>query len=169
MKWLKAALIGAIGSLVMFAFLFVGIHVTGVAPFNIPPSAAFLQMLGLNIGPLPLLAHFGYGATWSALLVALYGSSVTTQRGIGLALALWGFMMLVYSPLIGWGVFGFGGANHGLDPSHPLYLGSGMKYLVATLVLHLIYGGIIGWGNAAWTVAEDTETARGSVQQVMSN
>ena len=165
MKWLKAALIGALGSLVMFAILFVGIHVTGVAPFNMPPSAAFLEKIGLNVGPLPLLAHFGYGATWSALLVALYGSEVTTTRGIGLALALWAFMMIVYSPIIGWGVFGFGGANHALAPSHPLYLGSGVKYVVATLVLHLIYGGIIGGGNAAWTVADTGNAARNSVRQ----
>lgn len=37
-----------------------------------------------------------------------------------------------------------------------------MKYLVATLVLHLIYGAIIGWGNAAWTVAEE---GRGAASQ----
>lgn len=168
MKWLKAALIGAAGSLVMFAILFVGIHVTGMAPFNVPPSAAFLEMIGLNVGPLPLLAHFGYGATWSALLVAIYGAEVNTTRGIGLALALWAFMMVVYSPIIGWGFFGFGGANHALDPSHPLYLGSGVKYVVVTFVLHLIYGGIIGSGNAAWTVADVSSRARGTVQQATS-
>ncbi len=150
MKWLKAAVIGALGSLVMFLIMMMGIHVTGIAPFNIPPSAAFLETLGLNVGPLPLLAHFGYGATWSLVLVALYGADTDLKAGLTVAGALWLFMMLVYSPVIGWGVFGFGGTGHTLSSTDPLYLGSPVKYLVATLVLHLIYGGIIGSLNPAW-------------------
>lgn len=150
MKWLKVAIVGALGSLVMFLLMMVGIHVTEIAPFNLPPSAAFLETLGLNVGPLPLLAHFGYGATWSLVLVALYGADTDLQAGLTVAGALWLFMMLVYSPIIGWGFFGFGGAGHTLSATDPLYLGSPVKYLVATLVLHLIYGAIIGTLNPAW-------------------
>jgi hypothetical protein len=164
MKWLKAAFVGALGSLIMFALLFVGIHVSGFAPFNVPPSAAFLETLGLNVGPLPLLVHFGYGATWSVVLVALYDREVTTGRGVGMAMALWLFMMAVYSPIIGWGFFGFGGPNHALTPDAALYLGSGVKYVVATLLLHLIYGAVIGKGNEAWTVAA-ANTPSGQMQQ----
>jgi hypothetical protein len=68
-------------------------------------------------------------------------------------------MMVVYSPLIGWGLFGFGGAGHQLAPSDPLYLGSPVKYVMATLVLHLIYGSIIGWLNPAWIRFTATEQA----------
>lgn len=150
MKWLKAALVGALGSLIMFLLMFLAIHVTGIAPFNIPPSAAFLEQLGINVGPLPLLVHFGYGATWSLVLVALYGADADLRAGLTVAGALWLFMMVVYSPVIGWGIFGFGGAGHSLAPTDPLYLGSPVKYLVATLVLHLIYGSIIGSLTPAW-------------------
>jgi hypothetical protein len=150
MKWLKSALVGALGSLVMFVLLMAGIHGAGVAPFNIPPSAAFLEQVGLNTGVLPLLVHFGYGATWSLLLVTLYGAETTIRHGLQLAAGLWIFMMLVYSPLIGWGVFGIGGRGHTLAPTDPLYLGSPVKYVGATLVLHLIYGAIIGGLNPAW-------------------
>jgi len=150
MKWFKSALIGALGSLVMFVLMMFAIHGAGIAPFNLPPSAAFLEQLGLNVGPLPLLVHFGYGATWSLVLVALYGADTNVRRGLFLATALWLFMMIVYSPIIGWGAFGFGGAGHELAAGHPLYLGSPMKYIVATLVLHLIYGWIIGGLNPAW-------------------
>jgi hypothetical protein len=130
------------------------IHGAGIAPFNLPPSAAFLEQLGLNVGPLPLLAHFGYGATWSMLLVALYGAETNVRRGVYLAVALWLFMMVVYSPITGWGVFGFGGSGHTLAADHPLYLGAPVKYLVATLILHLIYGSIIGGLNPVWIQSE---------------
>jgi len=157
MKWIKAAVVGALGSLIMFLLIMFGIHGTGVAPFNLPPSAAFLEILGLNVGPLPALVHFGYGATWSLVLVALYGRDTTLKTGLGLATGLWVLMMTVYSPLIGWGVFGFGGAGHQLAASDPLYLGSPVKYVVATLVLHLIYGSIIGGLNPAWIDFEEDE------------
>lgn len=159
MKWIKAAVVGALGSLIMFVLIMFGIHGAEIAPFNLPPSAAFLEMLEINVGPLPLLVHFGYGATWSLVLVALYGRETTVNRGLGLAVGLWLLMMVVYSPLIGWGVFGFGGAGHQLSPSDPLYLGSPVKYVVATLVLHLIYGSIIGWLNPTWIAFESTEQA----------
>ncbi len=158
MKWLKSILVGVLGSLVMFLLMMLGIHGTGIAPFNLPPSAAFLEQLGLNTGPLPLLVHFGYGATWSLVLVGLYGSDVNVRRGIYLATGLWAFMMLVYSPLIGWGVFGIGGSGHTLAASDPLHLGSTAKYVVATLLLHLVYGSIIGGLNPAWIRFEQSST-----------
>ena len=147
MKWIKSAVIGALGSLVMFLLMMFGIHGAGIAPFNLPPSAVFLQTIGLNAGPLPLLVHFGYGATWSVLLVALYGAETSVRRGVYLAAGLWLFMMLVYSPIIGWGVFGVGS---GYEPGTVLHLGSPVKYIVSTLLLHLIYGAIIGGLNPAW-------------------
>lgn len=137
----------------MFIIIAWATQMAGIAPFNVPPSAAFLQKIGLNVGPLPLLVHFGYGATFSMALVAFYEREVSTGKGIGLALVLWGLMMAVYSPIIGWGFFGIGGAGHQLAADHPLYLGNPVKYMGATLVLHLIYGAIIGAGNARWTVA----------------
>ncbi len=85
----------------MFLLMMLGIHGTGTAPFNFPPSAAFLGQFGLNMGPLPLLVHFGYGATWSLVLVGLYGPDTNIRRGIYLAAGLWLVLMLVHSPLVG--------------------------------------------------------------------
>jgi hypothetical protein len=157
MKWIKAATVGALGRLVMFGLIMFGIHGAGIAPFNLPPSAAFLEMLGLNVDPLPFLVHFGYGATWSLVLVALYDQDVGIGKGLGLATVLWFVMMVAYSPLIGWGIFGFGGAGHELSPTDPLYLGSPVKYMVVTFVLHLIYGSIIGGLTPAWISFETVE------------
>ncbi len=68
-------------------------------------------------------------------------------------------MMLVYSPIIGWGVFGFGGVGLRLPADDPLYLGSSVNYLGITLGLHLIYGTIIGTLNPAWIDFETPERA----------
>lgn len=149
MKWIKAAVVGIVAALVMFIFIFGAIQ-SGMAPFNIPPSAAMLTKLAMNVGPLALLVHFGYGAFWSIVLVYWFQVTTSAAKGIYLALGLWLLMMIVYSPIIGWGFFGFGGAGATLPPDDPLYLAPGPQYLVATLVLHLIYGAIIGWLNPLW-------------------
>lgn len=142
-KWTKAIGVGLLASLVMFVIMMIGIHGVGVAPFNMPPSAAFLETLGLNVGPLPLVAHFGYGAFWSAALVAVYGGSTDLFKGLTLAAGLWLFMMVVYSPLIGWGLFGLAGTPE-LASDAALHLAGGPKYAVITLVLHVVYGAIVG-------------------------
>jgi hypothetical protein len=84
------------------------------------------------------------------VLIASYVSETNVQAGLTLSLAFWLFIMLVYSPIIGWGTFGVGGSSTARSPSDPLYLGSSLKYVVATSVLHLIYGSIIGGLNPRW-------------------
>lgn len=123
---------------------------TGMAPFNVPPSAAFLISFGLPAKPLALIGHFLYGAFWSIVLVALFKKGTTIAKGIFLSLLLWLIMMLVFSPMIGWGVFGVGESP--AVEGEPLYLEPGPKYIVATLLLHLLYGLTIGWLNPAWTL-----------------
>ena len=156
MKWTKAAVVGMVGSLIMFLLMMVGIHGSGIAPFNVPPSAAFLTKLGLPTKPLALIVHFGYGAFWSVLLVYLYEYNVDIKKGLGIAFGAWLIMMLIYSPIIGWGVFGFGDA-HMMSPSDPLYLEEGPKYFIMTLVLHVIFGAFIGWLNPHWISFESEE------------
>jgi len=146
MNWLKAAGVGAIAALVMFILMQIGIR-TGNAPFNVPPSAAFFEALGMPAMPLALIAHFGYGILWSIILVAIFRDQTNWVRGLGLALVLWLGMMLIHSPIIGWGVFGTADTA-GLPKA--LQLGNTVKYIVATLILHGVYGGIIGWLNPRW-------------------
>ena len=150
-KWGRVVVTGLLGSLVMFVIIMIVIQ-SGIAPFNIAPSAAFLAKLGLPTKPLALFVHFGYGAFWSVLLVALFKDQTTLRNGIGLAIGLWVIMMVIYSPIIGWGLFGLSGSGTAVKPDSPLYLQSGPKYLVATLVLHLIYGSIIGGLNEKWSL-----------------
>ena len=149
MKWLKAAVVGVGAALVMYLLMILAIQ-GGAAPFNIPPSAAMLTRLGIGVAPLALLVHFAYGAFWSMALVYWFEEQTSISNGIYLALGLWLIMMIVYSPIIGWGFFGFGSSGSMLSQNDPIYLAPGPKYLIATLVLHLVYGAIIGWLNPLW-------------------
>lgn len=150
MDWVKAGAVGVLGSLVIFIVMILGVQVTGVAPFNMPPSAAFLTALGIPAKPLAVIAHFGYGIVWALILFAIFREGVNLANGIGLALVQWLIMMLIYSPIIGWGLFGVGGPGHALPADAPLHLGSPVKYIGMTLVLHLVYGALNGWLIPRW-------------------
>lgn len=151
MDWIKAGAVGALGSLVIFIVMLLGVNVTGFAPFNMPPSAAFLTALGLPAKPLAIIVHFGYGIVWAMILYALFRERVSVANGVALATVQWLIMMLVYSPIIGWGLFGLSGPAHELPPDAPLHLGNPVKYLVMTFVLHLVYGALNGWLIPKWT------------------
>jgi len=142
-------LAGFAASLVMFLIIYLGTTISGIAPFNIPPSAAFLFNLGIESSGFALLLHFSYGIFWSFVLVYSFEEDVTIGKTLVLSIILWLFMMMVYSPLIGWGIFGFGYAHH-LSPDHPFYLKDSFSYIVITLFVHLAYGLILGYGNNRW-------------------
>lgn len=146
---LKAGVVGLLGSLIMFILMQLGLS-AGMAPFNKPPSAAFLISLDLPPKPLALIGHFLYGAFWSIFLVAFFKKGASLGKGVLLSIALWFIMMLILSPIIGWGVFGAGESP--AAEGEALYLEPGPKYIVVTLVLHLLYGLTIGKLNPAWSL-----------------
>ena len=78
---------------------------------------------------LAVASHFGYGGLWGAVL-AILARPVTIWKGIGLGIFLWFIMQIVVLPLLGWGFFGVAVT--------PLIA-------VATLILHLVYGAVLGW------------------------
>lgn len=153
----KSATIGLLGSLVMFVLMQIGLGL-GVAPFELPPSAAFLIRFDIPPKPLALIGHFLYGAFWSIILVLLFKKKAGVGNGIGLSIFLWLIMMLIISPMIGWGIFGMGELPN--DPIYQevdgekgqLFLEGGPQYAIVTLVLHLIYGITIGLGDRKWSV-----------------
>lgn len=144
----KAIIVGACGSFMLFVMV-APIIVLKNGPFNLSPPAVFLEVIGLNFKPLPWLFHFFYGMFWSWLFVRLFGEAGNLYRGVGFALLLWLVMMTVFSPVIGWGFFGQGNA-YLLDPDSLFFLSEGWSYAGITLVLHLVYGVIIGTVNPLW-------------------
>lgn len=148
-KNFNIALAGFLASMVMFLFIYLGVTVTDIAPFNLSPSAAFLYNLGIESDGYAILLHFSYGILWSYVLVYTFEEDVSITKALILSIILWGFMMIVYSPLIGWGIFGLGYAHH-LASDHPLFLEGTLSYLTITLLVHLIYGWILGFLNSRW-------------------
>lgn len=109
---------------------------TGVAPMPEPiPRALVIVVFGAGLSP-PLLmllaagSHLAYGGVWGGVLARLT-SPATVWKGLGLGVFLWLVMQVAVLPVLGWGLFGTA-----ITP----------KIAVATLVLHLIYGGVLGWG-----------------------
>ena len=156
----KAGAVGLLGALIILVVMILGIQITGLAPFNLSPSAAFLYALGLPPMPLALVLHFGVGFIGAAVLYLLFGRGINPLNGIGLALVQWLLLMVVAGPIIGWGFFGFGAPGHALSAEAPLLLGQTIKYVVLTFVLHVIYGGLNGTLIARWMGADGARTGR---------
>jgi len=152
------AAVGFLASLAMFLVLYVTINVVKIAPFNIFPSSAFLYNLGIEGRGYGLLLHFCYGVLWSYVFVYTFEEDSSKRKAIILSILLWGFMMIVYSPIIGWGIFGMGYASY-LPADHPLYLVNSFSYIFFTLIVHLVYGFSLGYlTNVVSTVSLRVKT-----------
>ncbi len=126
---------GLLGTLVMSLIMLIGMG-TGMSPIPEPiPAAIAKEILGNPPKPLimgfAIVSHFAYGAFWGVVLFNWMETHGTIWHGIGWGVMLWLIMELIVLPLLGWGAFGSAIT---------------LKIAVATLVLHLIYGGTLGWG-----------------------
>lgn len=124
---------GVVATLAMSTLMVVGM-VTGAAPMPRPiPEAIVSLVIGDVATPIRMLvavsAHLLYGGVFGALLAGTV-QRMSVWKGLAFGVVLWIGMGVVPLPLLGWGVFGTA-----ITP----------KIAVATLVLHLIYGGVLGW------------------------
>lgn len=132
-RFSRGVLWGAVATLAMSALMILGL-VTGVAPMPGPIPAAIVGKLTGGALPRPALMaaaavlHLGYGGFWGGVLASV-SERVTVWRGLALGIALWLLMQVVVLPYLGWGPFG---------------ISQTPKIAVATLVLHLVYGGALG-------------------------
>lgn len=143
MKWIKAIIIGVLATFSMDIAMNGAMITLSLAPTNIHPAAAFLYNLGIEHSLFATLLHYSYGTLWAIVFIYTFEDELSVKRGIQLAGVLWLFMMVVYSPIIGWGFFGVGNAKL-LSSEHPLYLNSTIGYLSLTLLVHLVYGSVLG-------------------------
>lgn len=155
--WKRGAGYGALATLVMTLIMLTGMG-TGVAPMPEPiPKALAELFLGMTIGSVAkpvvmvtgMIAHFAYGAAAGALFAVLFLEKSSWRTGLLWGGILWIIMQIAVLPVIGWGFFGT--AITGFPP----------RIAVGTLVLHLVYGGILGWGVGRVETAPAVDAAGG--------
>lgn len=123
--WTRAIGIGIAVS-VLTAIVMVALLKAGVSPFPKPPSLAFAETLLGRTLPMPvgLLFHTAYVTFWSVVFVRFFPRK-NLLTALGLAVALWVVILVVFFPLVGWGVAGLA-----ISP----------KLIVASAVPHLLFG-----------------------------
>lgn len=130
-EWLKALAVGIVNGLLLSAVM-VPLFISGISPFPKPVGLAFAEMLMGRTLPLPvgLVFHLAYVAAWSMAFVVFLRDSLTLRNALLLALALWIGALVVFFPVIGWGLFGLA-----ISP----------KLIVASFIPHLLFG-VFLWG-----------------------
>ena len=131
----KGFLYGLGATVLMTLVMFTGMK-TGVSPIPEPIPVALAKLVfGALSKPvlmiIALLLHFIYGSVNGAIAAGIFKSRATFWHGIGWGILLWIIMQLIVLPILGWGIFGTAVT---------------FKIAFATLILHLVYGSILGWG-----------------------
>ena len=136
-RFWKAVAAGVITSIGAAAIMAIGMK-TGVSPLPKPLGLAFAEWLLARSLPLPvgLLFHLAYVTGWSVLFIMLAPARwLRFWPILGFGLALWLLAVLVFTPLVGWGIAATAVA--------------GPKGIVATLVAHLLFVFFL-WLSCRW-------------------
>jgi len=131
---LKAVGLGIVVALILGA-VGAAARQAGVTPLPAPVALTFAETLvgGASLPPaIGILFHTVWVTVMTAGFVAASREALTGPRALGFALALWIVALVVFFPIIGWGVAG---------------LAIGPQLIVGALVPHLIYG-LLLWGGA---------------------
>ena len=121
---------GFVATIVLSAMMLVK-HSMGLMP-ELDPIAMITAMAGANSPALGWIAHFVIGSIlWGIgfAVVSPYLPGPFWLRGVIFAVGAWLLMMIVMMPMAGAGLFG---------------LGLSMMTPVATLVLHIVFGLVLG-------------------------
>ncbi|MBI1220804.1 MAG: hypothetical protein GC186_19935 [Rhodobacteraceae bacterium] len=129
--WLQAIGVGVLVAIVTAAAM-LALTAAGVSPFPKPPSLAFAETLLGRPLPLPvgLLFHAAYVTFWSVLYLRFFRRR-SLGAGLALAAGLWIVILVVFFPIIGWGL-----AGTSVSP----------KLIPASFVPHLLFG-LLLWGG----------------------
>jgi hypothetical protein len=131
---LKAAGLGVVIALILAA-VSMAARQAGLTPLPAPVALAFAETL-VGAQSLPpavgTLFHTVWVTVMTAGFVAASREALTLPRALSFGLALWLVALLVFFPIIGWGVAG---------------LAVGPQLIVGALVPHLIYAALL-WAGA---------------------
>jgi hypothetical protein len=135
----RAAVYGLAATAAMTLLMVVGLFRHGPVAFR-PFPVEIMSRVFPHWNPLPLaivttLAHFGYGAAAAAAFSYL-ARPMSVGRGLAYGLGLWIIMMVMFLPAF---------YSHRIE----FGLGGGEPWTALfTLVLHLVYGGVLGYLGA---------------------
>ncbi|MEP7063032.1 MAG: DUF6789 family protein [Betaproteobacteria bacterium] len=142
----KGIAAGFVATIVLSAIMFMK------GRMGIMPELDPIQMLGNMVGggsrTVGWVMHFMIGAVaWGLLFTAIFGAAANGfwWRGIVFAIGAWLGMMIVVMPMAGAGLFGMN-----LGPMAP----------IMTLIVHIIYGWVLGATYAALVKHEPSDSAR---------
>lgn len=132
MHFLKGLAAGLAATLVLSALMVMKAMMGLMPQLDLPKMIA--GMMGQPDNPtLGWIVHFMIGVVGYGIAMTLFGAKETGQsnvtRGIFIAIAGWLVMMVVLMPMAGAGLFG---------------MNMGIMAPVMTLVLHLIFGAVLG-------------------------
>ncbi len=150
-EWGRALGLG-IANGVALSIIMVAMIKLGASPLPKPLGLAFAETVTGRTLPLPvgLLFHLAYVTFWSMAFVVFFREALTLFNALLLALVLWIGVLVVFFPIVGWGLFG---------------LAVGPKLIVGALVPHLLFG-LFLWGLAhAIFPSLEREAASGSAKQ----
>jgi hypothetical protein len=129
-SWARGVGIG-VAVAILTAIVMVALLKAGVSPFPKPPSLAFAETLLGQALPLPvgLLFHTVYVTFWSVVFVCFFPRR-DLKWALALAGALWLVILVVFFPIVGWGLAG---------------LRVGPRLIPASFLPHLLFG-LFLWG-----------------------
>jgi hypothetical protein len=130
-QWWKAVAIG-VGTGMILAGLNVVALKTHVSPLPKPLALAFADTIAGARLPLPvgLLFHLAWVTFFSVVYVVLFRNELTLKNAFWLAAALWLVTLVVFFPIVGWGIFG---------------LAAGPRLIAPVTVSHILFA-LILWG-----------------------
>ncbi len=128
----KALGVGAIVAVVTGAVT-APLFKSGMAPMPQAPSQAFAEtLLGPVSDPVGFVFHLLYVTAVTTLILAFTGPRPSKRAIAGASAALWMIAVVVFFPLVGWGLFG-----SAVTP----------KIAVAALGPHVLFG-VVLWAGA---------------------
>ncbi len=147
--WARAIGVGLAVSALTAAFMAAATK-AGVSPLPKPLGLAFAETISSRSLPLPigLLFHAVWVTTFSIVYVGLFREALTFLHALRLAIALWIIVLVVFFPIVGWGLLGLR-----VTP----------KLIVGSAVPHLLFAFLL-WGLCRWAFKETQPALSRSVR-----
>ena len=130
-EWWKAVVVGITTGAILALLNIIALK-SQLSPLPKPLGLAFAETVFGRQLPLPvgLLFHLAWVTLFSIVYAVLWRDSLTLKNAVILAAALWLLAVVVFFPIVGWGVLG---------------LAVSPKLIIPVTVSHLLFAMIL-WG-----------------------